>query len=387
MTTQYDLLLVGAGLANGLIALRLKQLQPAIRILIVDAEPQAGGNHTWCFHAADLTQPQQEWIAPLVEHRWPCYEVRFPDFRRRLQSSYMCVTSSRFNQVIQAELGTSLRLNTDVISVAPDHIILAGGETLTAGAVIDGRGYQPDPALHTGFQAFLGQQWRLRHPHHLQGPILMDATVNQQDGYRFVYTLPLSPTHLLIEDTHYIDNATLSLSQARLNIAGYAALQGWELNALEREERGSLPITLSGDPAAFWRQRLPSCGLRAGLFHPTTGYSLPLAVAMADLLAARDDLSARSLASVIPDFAHNVWRRQGFFRILNRMLFLAGDPAQRWRVMQRFYRLPDGLIHRFYAGQLSLIDRLRILSGKPPVPLLPAMQAIFTHPSGRRASR
>ena len=55
-----------------------------------------------------------------------------------------------------------------------------------------------------------------------------------------------------------------------------------------------------------------------------------------------------------------------FERMLTRMLFNAADPPQRWRVMQRFYRLPEPLIERFYAGRLTALDKLRIVTGKPP---------------------
>jgi lycopene beta-cyclase len=37
-----------------------------------------------------------------------------------------------------------------------------------------------------------------------------------------------------------------------------------------------------------------------------------------------------------------------------------------WRVFERFYRLPEDLIERFYALSLSLPDRARILVGRPP---------------------
>jgi lycopene beta-cyclase len=43
--------------------------------------------------------------------------------------------------------------------------------------------------------------------------------------------------------------------------------------------------------------------------------------------------------------------------------------------MQRFYRMPPALIARFYAGRLHLGDKARILTGKPPVPLLQALAA------------
>ncbi|MGE1563599.1 lycopene beta-cyclase CrtY [Pantoea septica] len=387
MTSQYDLLLLGAGLANGLLALRLKQLQPGLRVLVLEADARAGGNHTWCFHEDDLSASQHQWIAPLVAHRWPHYEVRFPQLTRRLDSGYFCMTSARFDEVLRATLGAALRLNQIIACSGPDHVQLASGDVLRARAVIDGRGYQPDAALQIGFQAFLGQEWTLSQPHRLEGPILMDAAVDQQGGYRFVYTLPLSPTRLLIEDTHYIDDASLAAARARQNICDYAERQGWQLETLVREERGALPITLAGDFDRFWHQRPPSVGLRAGLFHPTTGYSLPLAAALADALAAEGDFSPEAIAPRIHRFAQAAWREQGFFRMLNRMLFLAADGDQRWRVMQRFYGLPEGLIARFYAGRLTLADRARILSGKPPVPVLAALQAILTHPSGRRASR
>jgi len=376
---RYDLILVGAGLANGLIALRLRQQRPSLRILLIDAESQPGAHHTWSFHADDLTEAQHRWIAPLVVHHWPGYEVRFPQRQRHLNSGYFCVTAERFAQVMRDHFAADLLLNTRVATLDSHSVTLEDGRVVEADAVIDGRGYQPDGALRMGFQSFVGQEWQLGAPHRLTAPIIMDATVDQQAGYRFVYSLPFSADTLLIEDTHYIDRATLDGERARQNIRDYAAQQGWQLARLLREEQGALPITLTGDVDAFWQKRdLPCSGLRAGLFHPTTGYSLPLAVALADRLAEMPAMTSASLNATIRQVASQAWQQQRFFRMLNRMLFLAGPAGQRWQVMQRFYGLPEGLIARFYAGKLTLPDRLRILSGKPPVPVLAALQAIMT---------
>ena len=196
---------------------------------------------------------------------------------------------------------------------------------------------------------------------------MMDASVDQQQGYRFVYTLPLSASRLLIEDTHYINHATLDVAQARRHITDYAHQRGWNLRQLLREEHGSLPITLSGDIDQFWQQQhgQPCSGLRAGLFHATTGYSLPAAVALAEKIASTLPADAHTLSHYIESFARQHWREQRFFRLLNRMLFLAGRLNS---AALRFYRLDAGLISRFYAGQLRLSDKARILCGKPPVP-------------------
>ncbi|EOZ6412909.1 lycopene beta-cyclase CrtY [Cronobacter turicensis] len=387
MTTQWDLILAGGGLANGLIALRLRALQPALKVLLLEAGDAPGGNHTWSFHGADLSAEQHAWLTPLVAHRWDGYEVRFPALTRTLDGGYYSITSERFAQVLQETLGERLWRNAPVASLTPQRVTLSDGRTLHARAVIDGRGWQASPHLTVGQQAFLGQQWQLAAPHGLTHPVLMDAAVAQQGGYRFVYTLPLTPDALLIEDTHYIDNATLDPDRARENIASYARAQGWRLATLEREERGNLPITLTGAPQAFWReaQGVPRAGLRAGLFHATTGYSLPHAATLADLIAAQPPASSAALYGLTADYAQSQWRRQRFFRLLNRMLFLAGKPDRRWQVMQRFYGLNAGLIARFYAGRLTPMDMARLLTGKPPVPVGEAMQAVLKQTPRLRA--
>lgn len=379
----YDVILVGAGLANGLIAWRLQQTRPALRILVLEAGATMGGNHTWSFHDSDLTPAQRDWIAPLVAHHWPGYAVKFPDLARALDGGYNSIASTDFARIIAAALGDALRVNSPVSMITPTTVRLASGKTLHAGAVIDGRGVTASASVALGYQTFLGQELRLAAPHGLQAPVIMDATVAQDGGYRFVYVLPFTPDTLLIEDTHYVDQGHIDPARMRANIAAYAAAQNWEVAELLREEQGSLPITLAGDFDAYWRERAgqPCSGLRAGLFHPTTGYSLPHAVRLAERIAQLDDLSAPALFAAIRAEAAAAWRSQGFFRLLNRMLFLAGRADARWRVMQRFYHLRAPLIARFYAGRLTLLDKLRLVSGKPPVPVIEAIAAARkTHP-------
>lgn len=373
----YDLILAGGGLANGLIAWRLKQLRPELRVLCIEEQPHMGGNHTWSFHEGDLSAEQHRWLQPLVVQRWAAYDVHFPQRSRRLNSGYASITSERFADVIQADLGDALRTGQRITRLTPSAVVMESGEQLQALAVIDGRGVQPTVNMVLGQQAFLGQLLRLRAPHGLTAPIIMDARVAQYQGYRFVYVLPFTADILLIEDTHYVDQHSFSAAQLRQHVAEYAAAQGWEIAECLREEQGVLPITLAGDFAGFWREAAgqPRSGLRAGLFHCTTGYSLPHAVRLADWIAAQPSLNAEALDRGIRAMAQQAWNSQRFYRLLNRMLFLAGRPANRWQVMQRFYGLSEGLISRFYAGRSTLADKLRVLTGKPPVPINEAVKA------------
>ena len=381
MPLDADLILVGGGLANGLIAWRLLHKHPALRVVLIESGETLGGNHTWSFHDDDLTTDQKKWLAPLIVHRWNHYSVHFPGRSRQLDSAYFSITSERFNAVLQADLRNRIWTEQRVQSLTPTSVRLTDGQTLTARAIIDGRGVQPSPHMSLGIQKFLGQEIRLSAPHGLKGPILMDACVAQQDGYRFVYTLPLSEDTVLIEDTFFADNEEVDLEKLRENIATYVKQRGWKVAALLREEFGVLPLTLAGDLQAFWAaaEGVPKAGLSAGLFNSATGYSLPDAVMLADHLAAlpASQLHAQALFSTIKSHALKRWNEQGFFRLLNRMLFCAALPTERWRVIQQFYGLPSPLIRRFYAARLRPYDKVRILTGKPPVAITAAIKAAF----------
>ena len=355
----------------------MRTTRPSLRILLLEQADRIGGNHTWSFHDSDLDAAQRRWLAPLVSARWPDYDVIFPEHARTLDGGYASIFSVDLARVIEAALGPALRLGAGIADLTPTSVRLAGGEVLHAGAVIDGRGPRASDRLALGYQTFLGQEVRLAAPHGLTSPVIMDASVAQQGGYRFVYVLPFAADRLLIEDTHYVDTGAWQPEPLRANIAAYAAARGWRVEEVLREEHGSLPIVLAGDIDRFWSDLAgqPCSGLRAGLFHPTTGYSLPHAVRLAERIAALDDLTAPALFDAIRRTALQEWRGQRFFRLLNRMLFLAGDADHRWRVMQRFYRLPAPLIARFYAGRLTLGDKARLVAGKPPVPVGQALSA------------
>lgn len=376
---RYDLVLVGGGLANALIAWRLRQRRPELRVLLVEREDRLGGSHTWSFFATDVTHEQRAWLDPLVTCRWPGYTVRFPHFSRLLCTPYAAISSDRLHALLSGLLGDDCWCGADAYAVGASHVCLSDGRTVRAAAVIDGRGQVDSTHLALAYQKFLGLEVRLAAPHGLSLPVIMDADVPQIDGYRFLYVLPLDEERLLIEDTRYSDSASLDPPRLRAAIEQYATARGWIVRDELRLERGVLPIALAGDIGAFWESGppgVPRSGLRAALFHPTTGYSLPDAVALADLVAGMPVLESAGLLAAIRDHSSHLWARRRYFRMLNRMLFGAGDPSARHRVFRRFYGLPEPLIERFYAARPTVVDRWRLLVGTPPVPVLPALRCV-----------
>ena len=371
-TDSPDIVIAGGGLAASLVALRLAG---AARVLMVDPAPEPLSGHTWCFHDPDVAAEDRAWLAPAVGHRWPDQEVRFPAYTRRIATGYASVTPDSLSAALPE---STARRTGRVAALDAGGVTLEDGARIEAGLVVDARGFSRDPALDLGFQKFLGLTIETERPHGVERPVIMDAAVPQMDGYRFVYLLPFSPTRLLIEDTRYADGAALSAEALRADLAAEIEARGWTVTVLA-EERGVLPIALGFDARAFWSRiprGQPTIGMRAGRFHPLTGYSLPDAVCAASTIARHwrdgpDALDARLRADAVAAAGD-----QAFYRLLTRMLFRAAGPGERWRVLERFYRLPRPLIERFYAGRTTWADRARILVGRPPVPVTRALRCL-----------
>ena len=369
MRAAIDVLIVGGGLAGSLAAWRLATARPALNVLLLERGSTLGGNHTWSFHDTDIPAAARQWLEPLIAARWPAHEVRFPGTARVLSGGYASITSDRFHDVISAALGDRVRFNCDVASVSNDIVTLADGDTIRAEVVIDARGGSVATSIPCGWQTFLGQELILEGDHGVRLPILMDATVPQDGGFRFVYVLPWTARRLLVEDTLYADAPAIDADDRRNRIAKYALERGWTVQQVSREEHGALPIPLSGDIEDMWGDDSIRIGVRSGLFHPTTGYSLADAVATAWLLSELPLEHPSDVLLALKDLAFERWSARAFFRLLNRILFIAAAPESRVNVLEQFYRRPEPLIARFYAAQLSGFDRWRLLAGRPPVPL------------------
>ena len=374
------LVIAGGGLAGGLAALALAARRPEAELVLVEQAQRFGGEHVWSFFDGDVAGEDRWLVDPMVAARWPGHDVLFPARQRTLPTGYASLRSGLLDARLRAALRPDqYRLGAPIAAVEADGVVLAGGERIEATAVIDARG-PGDPsildALDLGWQKFVGREYRLGAPHGLDRPIVMDARVDQADGYRFVYCLPFAEDRLLIEDTYYSTSPELDRDELGRRILAYAEAQGWRIAALEREEAGVLPVAMGGDFDAFWPAGDPvgRLGLRGGFFHPVTGYSLPDAVRCAMLLARQPDFGA--IANILRDEAARLWKARLFYRLLSRMLFRAAAPAERYRVLEHFYRLDTDVIARFYAARSTLADRLRILSGRPPVPVGRALKAL-----------
>ena len=372
-----NVLIAGGGLAGSLVALALAKRRPEVRFLLLEQGDRFGGQHIWSFFDSDVDEAERALLQPLISRSWDNHEIAFPARQRQLSIGYNSIKSSQLDDVVKSTLREDqYRLGCRIAEVAVDHVLLSDGERIGAEVVLDARGPAAMENLELGWQKFVGRTYKFEAPHQVARPMIMDGRVQQQDGYRFIYLLPFGTHELMIEDTYYSDTPALDVDRLGVELDRIASGFGPSLQGVD-QEMGVLPVVIAGEVEALWAgSAVPLLGIRGGFFHPTTGYSLPDAAANALFVARQATFDAAAIFPALNARARRSWGQRRFFQLLNRMLFRAAAPEERYRILQHFYRLPEETIARFYAAELTMLDKVRILSGKPPVPVGRALNAL-----------
>jgi lycopene beta-cyclase len=367
---DFDYAVIGGGLQGCLMLHAIGHRQPDAKVLLVERDDALCGNHTWSFHRSDVSDSAQGWFSDLVDFSWDSYEVRLGDFVRRVNVPYGSIASeslaNRTERLLERQPNFK-RIQNSVVELTQNRIVLEGGEQVEATVVLDARG--SDPALlrkgGTGFQKFVGLEVELASDWVSQSPTLMDDSVEQSDGFRFVYALPFSKRRVLVEDTTFSASPHFCESNSVEVIDQYLKRHGHHSYDIKRRESGCLPMP-------YVRQRRLSktaTGYRGGFFHPATGYSIPLAANLANAIAS--EVPSRAV-EVIADFRSRNNFQHTVSLWLNRMLFQLIKPHHRSQIFRRFYKnLSAESVGRFYAHRFTSGDIFQMMVGRPPSGLTP----------------
>ena len=375
---EFDYCIVGGGLQGCLLAHALAWHRPEATVLLLERAVALCGNHTWSFHETDIAEEAKSWFNPLVAHRWPGYRVRFPALLRRVEIAYATITSDRLREATLSLSGGAggptrpgrfvVRTGVSCEILSATAVRLGGTADVSCRAVLDCRGRagggSPGGA---GYQTFIGHEYQTARLWPAAEPTVMDVPLDQAAGFEFLYELPLAPDRVLLEYTRFHEEPACDPSRAAALISARLAEADAGSAKLMRMEHGCLPMPYTA--AARGEGPSPAGGYAGGWYHAATGYSMPLAVRFAEIVAqACPDRIATEVASAAAEDR----LRRGFARFLNRLLFCLVKPAHRWKIFQRFYRvLPEARIARFYAHRFTFTDAARIMIGWPPIGLAP----------------
>ncbi len=378
-SNTFDHVIVGGGLQGCLLAHAIAHHQPAARVLLAERANELCGNHTWSFHASDIPASARSWLDPLISKSWPGYLVSFPGLSRRVGIAYQTIASDDLREatlrLAAGEAGEVGRGGFEVVCGEPCEIVsptcVRIGETtlINCTAVLDcrGRAAAVKSPSGVGYQSFIGHEYETDRPWPVSEPTVMDVRADQACGFEFLYELPFGPQRVLLEYTRFSEEPICSESRAEELIAARLREAGVTATSRLRSERGCLPMPYSAPTGG---KLVPVAGGYAGgWYHAATGYSMPLAVRFADIVAQVEPVS---IAAALSKEAANDSLRRSFSRLLNRLLFCLVRPADRWKIFRRFYRvLSEEQISRFYAHRFTTADAARIVIGRPPTGLAP----------------
>ena len=180
----------------------------------------------------------------------------FPNRVRTLAGPYHSCRSSLLDEAVRGRLRPDqYRLGARIAAVDRAGIILEGGERIDAAAVIDARGAGGNStrSISAGRNSSASNIGSPRRTASTR-PIVMDATVDQGDGYRFVYCLPFARATGCSSRTLIMRPIRASMPRCcDGRIGAYAEAQGWQVaGGRKREESGLLPVAMGGDFDAFW---------------------------------------------------------------------------------------------------------------------------------------
>jgi len=376
---KVDYAIVGGGLQGCLLAHAILSHQPGSSVLLVERSDDLCGNHTWSFHQTDVPEHARFWFDPLVTSRWSGYRVTFPGLSRRVAIPYATISSAGLRAATWGRTMPSsgphrsrplvvlTGTRCDILSTC--RLRCGDQVEIECGVVIDcrGRAASAEPSGGVGYQSFIGHEYRTGRRWPATEPTVMDVREDQSGGFEFLYELPFGDDHVLLEYTRFHEEPGCDAARAEELISARLAEAGVRSMELIRTERGCLPMPYATPPRQD--RSVLAGGYAGGWYHAATGYSMPLAIRFADLVArSRPD---RVVGEVQKAAARDALRR-GFARFLNRLLFCLVMPDDRWKVFRRFYRvLPEDRIARFYGHRFNAVDATRIILGRPPTKLAP----------------
>jgi lycopene beta-cyclase len=356
------LLIAGGGIAGSLAALALAKLRPDVPFLLVGEETHFGGDRTSFLLDDALGDEEKKLAAELGEQSWTGHYAAFPGRSRKLGLACRALTPERIDCAIREALRPDqYRLDSKIVAVRDQSLLLAGGETIAAEGAIDARDTAHLSTLELGWRKSVARTLRFEAAHRVDLPVAIDATMSEGADCRFFSLLPFGDALLRIEEAVYSAASHLDPVTQGERIPAYAARRGWKGGAIEAEESDVAPIVLGGDFQAYWRlggARVAKIGMRGGYFHPTNGCQASDGLSTALLLAGQRDFSGAALHDLFEATANAAWKRRETYRSFNRAL-LGGSGC---RALAGLYELEAGLIARFFGERLGLLDRRKLLA-------------------------
>jgi lycopene beta-cyclase len=365
LASYYDFAFIGMGCGNALMLMQLEEegLLKGKKILVIEPHEKEKNDRTFCFWM-NPTEMDSGFLAPMVSHAWS--SVTVGNGKQALDSmKYYRIPGAVLNvraqellnreQVNYVSTGYSCDARTD----GEHGIISIGNQEIKVQTVFDNR--PPSyfaPGRHEArlYQSFYG--WQVKCPNPVFDPscfTMMDFEVEQEDATQFMYVLPLSEHHALVEITRFGEHL-MSADKADAQLRSYMLKRGIQYE-IEDKEQGAIPMFIGKTVEQGTGQLWINTGERAGKLKPSTGYSFERS-----LTHAKN--TVQSLKRAIPMEKSASKRFSYYDRLLLQIL---RDRPEQGRIIftRLFAKNSAKQVFDFLDERTKLSDDLKIFSSLP----------------------
>jgi len=368
VSTDVDIAIIGGGNAGLTLAAKLAAQENPPTTVVIEPKSATQRDCSWALWALDQ---QADQLAHSTKGRWRRWQL-IDETSRVVHSSnkynYLSLSSADYLLDCAAQLREPVSMIEDsVINLHRQQkqtIIETGKGSFSAESVYDSR--PPKVAYSSLRQHFLGWQILTKEP--IKDPdmaTLMDFRVDQSRGLHFIYALPFSDHHLLIEST-LISGRMETQDWYRDAIKGWLRDNNIEIAEIIVEEMGVIPMgTVESDPSTSSEPEplIATIGAASGAVRRSSGYAFQHIQQQIGQLAA--GIAQGNMAVPTPISSHLT----AMDTIFNGVLLSRPDLAVSL-YMDMAGALNGDQFARFMLGQATANDWLRVIAAMPKGPFI-----------------
>ncbi|MCQ4118521.1 lycopene cyclase family protein [Rhodococcus tibetensis] len=357
---MWDVAIVGLGPAGRALAYRAT----THGLTVVTIDPHPARNWTATYGAWEDELPH--WLPQAAIATRTPQPTAWTTRRHAIERTY-CVLDTPLLQSMLSE-GTAAVIAGRAVDLSPTAVLLSDGTSVGAHVVVDARGTgdSPDLAQQTAYgvavdadtaagalggEDALFMDWRT------------DNGTSTSDQPSFLYAVPLSADRFLLEETCLVGRPALAVSELATRLHRRLRHRGVSVPSHSDVERVRFAVEPPHDAGREGNGQV-RFGARAGLMHPSTGYSVAASLSCADALVR--DLAEGTSGRLWPWRARTV----ASLRSIGLRVLLRLDAESVPEFFEHFFDLPPHLQVAF------LSDRAN------PTATLSAMRRMFFASSG-----
>ena len=369
MSTEFDIAIIGGGNAGLTLAARLAAQDNPPSTVVIEPQTEQQRDCSWGLWALEQQAEQLSHSTKGRWRRWQLIDNTSRVVHSSNQYSYLSLSSADYLLDRAAQLRDPVSLIEDSVKAlhSQQHktIIETEKGRYSAKTVYDSR---PPKIAEDGLrQHFLG--WHIHTKEPINDPdmaTLMDFRVDQSRGLHFIYALPFSDHHMLIEST-LISAGLVPQSWYRDAIERWLRDNNIEVAEVICVETGVIPmdtlIADSASPVSDGMASIASIGAASGAVRRSSGYAFQHIQQQISQLAA--GIAQGNMAVPTPISS----RLTAMDKIFNGVLLSRPELA-----VSLYMRMAQALngdqFARFMLGQATANDWLRVIAAMPKIPFL-----------------